>query len=438
MKANTDKQKLLVEYLISSPDTFALCKSIVRADYFDPSLRKVVDFIHDYYDRYNSTPNVDQVAAEAGAKLKIHEITRDQIAYCAAEVESFCRRQALQKAIFSAPDLIEKGDYGQVETAVRDALLVSLNHDLGIEYFKDPLGRLEALSQTPLRTPTTWHQVDAALFGGLARTEMILFSANSGGGKSITLANLGMNFVMRGFNVLYITLELSEDLVAQRYDIMFTGVPTVLWQKSYKEIASQLTVVAPHAAKLVIKHMSTGTTSNDIRAYLKEFELKYKYVPDMLIVDYLDLMGTTERISADNVFEKDKRTSEQLRDIAGDHKMFLATASQQNRAALDAQELHQGHIAGGISKVNTCDVHISIILNPSMKASGEIGFQFLKTRNSDGVGKTVYLKWDNTRLRIINPKEDLDIDEDGVILGKVADHKGQKTSKTTLTDLMSL
>lgn len=87
MKANNDKQKLLVEYLISSPDAFALCKSIVRADYFDPSLRKAVDFIHEYYDKYNSTPTPDQVAAETGTKLKTHEITRDKIAYCAAEVE---------------------------------------------------------------------------------------------------------------------------------------------------------------------------------------------------------------------------------------------------------------------------------------------------------------------------------------------------------------
>jgi KaiC/GvpD/RAD55 family RecA-like ATPase len=334
--------------------------------------------------------------------------------------------------------LIEQGDYGKVETAVKEALLVSLNRNLGIDYFKDPMARLEAMSQVPLRTPTTWLQVDDALFGGLARTEIILFSANSGGGKSITLANLALNFVMQKLNVLYITLELSEPLVAQRFDTMFTGVPTVLWQKNYKEIGAMLTTVSEHAGELTIKHMPSGTTSNTIRAYLKEFELKNGYVPDLLIVDYLDIMGANEYVSADNVWEKDKRATEQLRDIGFDYNMFVATASQQNRAALDAEELHQGHIAGGISKVNTVDVHISIILNPSMKASGEIGFQFLKTRNSDGVGKTVYLRWDNTQLRIINPKEDLDIDNDGVILNKVAATKGKIPSKKSLSDLMDI
>jgi hypothetical protein len=439
MKANNDKQKLLVEYLISSPDTFALCKSIVRAEYFDPSLRKAVDFIHDYYDQYNATPTPEQIAAETGAKLKVQQLTRDKIVYCANEIETFCKRQALRTAIFSAPELIEKGDYGNVETAIREALLISLNRDLGVDYFKDPLTRLEALSQVPLRTPTTWRQVDDALFGGLARTEMLLFSANSGGGKSITLANLAMNFAMQGLNVLYITLELSETLVAQRFDTMFTGVPTVMWQKQYKEIAAMLQVVAPHAGNLTIKHMSSGTNCNTIRGYLKEFELKNNYVPDLLIVDYLDIMGANEHVSADNIWEKDKRATEQLRDIGFDYNMFIGTASQQNRAALDAEELHQGHIAGGISKVNTVDVHISILLNASMKAAGEIGFQFLKTRNSDGVGKTVYLKWDNTHLRIINPKEDLDVDEDGVILNRVAATKGTKAAhKKTLDELMDI
>lgn len=438
MKTNNDKQKLLVEYLVSSPDTFALCKSIVRAEYFDPSLRRVVDFIHDYYDKYNSTPNIDQITAETGTKLKVQQVTRDQVSYCANELESFCRMQALKKAIFSAPEMIEKGDYGKVEAAVKNALLVSLNRDLGIAYFNDPLTRLESQAHSPLRTPTTWHQFDEALFGGLARTEVLLFSANSGGGKSITLANLALNFIMQGLNVLYITLELSEELVAQRFDTMFTGVPTVMWQKQYKEIASMLDVIAPHAGKLVIKHMPSGTNSNTIRAYLKEFELKNSYVPDLLIVDYLDIMGANEYVSADNIWEKDKRAAEQLRDIGFDYNFFIATASQQNRAALDAEELHQGHIAGGISKVNTVDIHVSILLNASMKAAGEVGFQFLKTRNSDGVGRTVYLKWDNTQLRITNPKEDLEIDDDGVILNKVAAGKGKNALKRSLEDLMDI
>ena len=439
MAVKSEKQKLLLEYLISSTDTFALCKSIVKSDYFDPMYRKTVDFIHNYYDKYHITPNPDQIYAETEVKLKEQKVTHDQISYCANEVEAFCKRKAVEKAILAAPALAAEDKYSEVEQLYKDALTVSLNRDLGIQYFEDPLTRLESFAHTPLRTPTTWKQVDELLNGGLARTEILLFSANSGGGKSITLANLALNFLAQKLNVLYVTLELSENLVAQRFDIMYTGVPSVLWQKEYKEIAGSLTAIGPHMGKLTIKHMPSGTTANSIRSYLKEFELKSGYVPDLLIVDYLDIMGANERVSADNVWEKDKRATEQLRDIGFDYNMFIATASQQNRAALEAQELHQGHIAGGISKVNTVDVHISIILNSSMKAAGEVSFAFLKTRNSDGVGKMVHLVWDNKCLRIRNPRDDDGPDGDGVIIEKVSHNKGAKQqTKKHLEDIMDI
>ena len=106
------KQKLLTEYLISSADTFALCASITQPEYFDPELRNTISFIKKYYDEYNSTPTVDQIEGETGVKLKLQEVSKDQISYCANEVEAFCKRKAIEKAILASPALIEKEDYG--------------------------------------------------------------------------------------------------------------------------------------------------------------------------------------------------------------------------------------------------------------------------------------------------------------------------------------
>jgi len=432
--AKISKQQLLIEYLVNSPDTFALCKAIAKAEYFDPEYRKTLEFIHEYYDKYNSTPKPDQIEAETGVEVNTRQVTRDEIKYCSEEIETFCRRKAIEKAILSSPALIDKGDYGQVEHIIRDAISISLNTDLGVDYFADPTARLERMMLEPPRTSTKWPLFDEMIGGGLARTEMLLFSANSGGGKSIGLANLALNFVSQGLNVLYLSLELSEKMVAQRFDMMFTGIPTVAWKENAREIAYALNTVAPHMGKLTIKRMESGTNCNKIRGYLKEFELKNGYVPDLLIVDYLDIMGANEHVSADNVFEKDKRAAEQLRDIGFDYNMFIASASQQNRSAIEANELHQGHIAGGISKVNTVDIYCSVILTPSMKASGEIGFTFLKTRSSDGVGKTIYLDWDNNSLRILNPKKE---DEEDTISTKIAQSKPGK-KKRSLTDLMEI
>jgi hypothetical protein len=267
---------------------------------------------------------------------------------------------------------------------------------------------------------------------------MLLLSANSGGGKSITLANLAENFLFQGLNVLYISLELSEDMIAQRFDTMFTGVPSVNWKAKYKDIASTIRDIGKEVGKLTIKRMHVGTNANAIRAYLKEFELLYGYVPDLLVVDYLDIMGPNQHVSADNISEKDKQAAEQLRDILFDYNMFGATASQQNRSAIDAQELNHSHIAGGLTKVNTVDWYISIILTPTMKAAGEIGFTFLKSRSSDAVGKTIYLQWDNNSLRIKNPKSGAEPDEDGVIEDRVASSRTQTPSRRSLLDIMNM
>jgi hypothetical protein len=435
---NNDKQRLLVEYLVSSTDTFALCKNITKPAYFDPDLRKAMIFIHEYYDKYHATPNPDQVKAETGAVLKTHHITRDQIEYCSTEVEKFCKRRAIQLAVIESPALILEEDYGKVEQLIKDAVSISLNRDMGIKYFDDPRTRLEDQSIEPPRTPTKWDHVDALLGGGLARTEMILVSANSGGGKSVTLANLAINFLEQKLNVLYLSLELSEKMVSQRFDSMFTGISARNWRENLGAISSNLEQMAPNSGQLTIKRMASGTNANAIRSYIKEFELLYNYVPDLLIVDYLDVMSPNEHVSADNISEKDKRSAEQLHDIGFEYNMFIASASQQNRGAIDAQELNQGHIAGGLTKINTVDVYISIILTPTMRAAGEIGFAFLKTRSSDGVGKTVYLKWNPISLRISNLDHE-DDNSDKEMIARVAQLRLEsKTPKKGLNDIFDI
>lgn len=431
--AKIAKQQLLIEYLVSSADTFALCNSLIKAEFFDPEYRKTLDFVKQYYEEYNTTPNLVQIEAETGLELEHRVVTRDEIEYCSKEVETFCKRRALERAILASPPLIDTGDYGKVENIIKDAINMSLNKDLGLDYFYDPRSRLEALAATPQRTSTKWKLFDDAIGGGLARKEMLLFSANSGGGKSVALANLAINFSAQGLTVMYISLELSEEMIGQRLDMMLTGIPTVAWKENMDEIVQSLNTIAPKMGGIYVKRMESGTTAAMIRGYIKEFELKHNMVPDLLIVDYLDIMGSNEKVSADNISEKDKRSAEQLRDILFDYNMFGATASQQNRSAIEAAELNQSHIAGGLTKVNTVDIYCSVILTPSMKAAGEVGITFLKTRSSDGVGRTIYLKWDNNSLRMLNHDNDK-VDEDIAIINKVSKNK----QKRSLTDMLEI
>lgn len=434
------KQKLLIEYLISSPDTFALCQPIVQPDYFDPEYRNSVKFIKTYYEKYSATPEPHQIKAEAGQTFERRTIQKDEISYCCDEIEKFCKHGAMKHAFLSSVEKVNTGDFGAVESAVRDALLVSLNRDLGLRYFDNPEQRLERMLHGNFVEPTGWSEVDDLLFGGICRKEMLLISAGSGGGKSICLTNLGLNFLNRGLDVLYISLELSQDVIAQRVDTMLTGIGRKVWQQHTTEIAVKISNEKTGKGNLDIKQMPVGTNANTIRAYLKEYALFYGKMPDLLILDYLDLMNPNEKIDLSDIWVKDKLTSEQLRDIAVSYNLAVATASQLNRSAVKAKEHDHSQIAGGISKINTTDVYWSVYFNEAQRAKGEIGFHLQKTRNSDGVGKTVYLKWDATHLRILDRESDPNklafVKKDRRTAAR-EDILGASPSGDKLTDLMS-
>lgn len=403
---NSEKQKLLIEYLLSSSDTFALCQSIVQSDYFDPEYRNAVSFIQQYYDQYHTTPSTEQVHAETHVDLNYKTISPDEVQYTADEIEKFCRRKAIEQAVMRSPDLIKKGDYATVEKDVREAIMISLNRDLGLRYFESVDERLERMLNTNSTEPTGWSEVDQLLYGGLSRKELLLVSANSGGGKSITLANLAYNYIARGLNVLYLSLELSEDVIGQRFDTMFTGISRREWSQHVSEISTRVKNTGQKCGTLDIKQLPAGSCANDFRAYLKEYHLHYNMMPDLLIVDYLDEMGPNVRMRTEDVWTKDKYCTSELRQLAVDYNMFAATASQLNRDAVKASQHDHSHIAGGISKINVVDVYWSIMMTPEMMASGEVAFHFQKTRNSVGAGNTVWLKWDPKHLRITNRQSD--------------------------------
>jgi len=400
------KQKLLLEYLISSPDTFAICQAIIKPQYFNPELRNVVKFIKEYYERYKVTPEPEQISSETDTEVKKQAITADQVQYCITEVEAFCRQQAVTGAILECVPLVNEGrDYGTIEKKIREAILISLNRDLGVRYFDNPRKRLEQMLLENPTEPTGWTEVDKLLFGGISRQELLLVSAGTGGGKSITLANLAFNFLKRKRNVLYVSLELPVKRILQRFDTMFSAISNQNWEQHIDDIVYHVTSAGEQCGILDVVKLPSGTRAHQLRAFLNEYHLRYDFVPDLYVLDYVDKMYPNENIDLADVWTKDKLCSEQLREIGVDYNMFVATASQLNRQAVKQITHDHSHIAGGISKINESDTYWSILMTDRMKIVGEVIFQIQKTRNSDGDGKVVYLKWDAKTLRIVDRED---------------------------------
>ena len=155
--------------------------------------------------------------------------------------------------------------------------------------------------------------------------------------------------------------------------------------------------------------MPSGKTTNDLRSYIKEYEIKTGAKLDVVLVDYLDLMmPMNKKVSPSDLFVKDKFVSEELRNLAMELNVIFVTASQLNRGAVEEIEFDHHHIAGGISKVQTADNVVGIFTSNAMREKGRYQIQFMKTRSSSGVGTKVDLSFDPDTLRI----EDLGEDEE--------------------------
>lgn len=404
---NTNKQKLLLEYLISNNDVFALCQSIINPKFFDPEFRQALRFILDYYSEYTALPSPDQIEAESELSLAVTELTRDQISYATDQIESFCRQQAIIDAVVKSADFIEKGEYGSVENLVKDALQVGISKSAGSDLFGDIEGTLDEIINETEPYAIGWKTFDELLDGGIRRRELLLLTANSGGGKSVVMANMGLDLsIIHGLKVLYLSLELPSSMIKSRYYTMITGIGKREFRARKRELMGVIKEFEKECGPILVEKMAVGTTCNQIRSFLKEFEIVHGYVPDVILLDYLDLLGDNTGSSSENLWVKDKNTTEQFREIILDFNMIGITASQQNRSAIGAKDITQAHISGGLSKHNTVDISASIILDETMKAAGEIGFKFTKTRSSDGVGKTAMMGYDRKSIRVTPPKSD--------------------------------
>ncbi len=408
-----DIQKLYLEMMLTDAETFVRCQSIFDHTLFDRKLQTSAEFLNNYVTEHNALPTMDMVNAATRSEFKDPGMLKDEhLDWLLVEFETFTKHKGLERAILEASDMLEKGDYGPVEEMIKKAVQIGLQKDMGTDYFADPKGRLVGLKDKNGQVKTGWDTVDKRLFGGFNRGELNIFAGGSGAGKSLFLANLGVNFALAGLNVVYLTLELSEPLVGMRVDSMTTGISTKEIFKDLDNLDMKVRMIGKKAGAFQIKYMPSGKTCNDIRSYMKEFEIKTGKKIDILLVDYMDLLlPLSKKISAENLFVKDKYVSEEMRNLAMEKNCVCVTAAQLNRGAVEEVEFDHSHISGGLSKIQTADNVFGIFTSRAMRERGKYQIQLMKTRSSSGVGMKIDLDFDIDTLRITDPGLDGQGDE---------------------------
>lgn len=403
-----DLQKLFLEMMMNDAQNYVRVQNIYNTENFDRSIKEAAEFIKQHSDEHGALPTYEQVRAVTGVELKpVPDITESHNDWFLAEFEGFTKRQELERAILKAADLLEKGTYDPVEKLIKDAVQISLTKDMGTDYFEDPRARLMALKDNNGQISTGWPAMDRKLFGGMNKGELNIFAGGSGSGKSLFMQNLAVNWVTAGLNGVYLSLELSEGLSAMRIDSMMTNVSTKEVFKDLDTVEMKVKMAGKKAGSLQIKYMPAQSNVNDIRAYLKELQIKNGWTIDFLLIDYLDLlMPVSAKVSPSDLFVKDKYVSEELRNLAKELNCVFVTASQLNRGAVDEIEFDHSHISGGLSKINTADNVFGIFTSRAMRERGRYQIQLMKTRSSSGVGQKIDLEFDVESLRIRDLGED--------------------------------
>lgn len=393
--------------MITNAELFTRVMNIINAENFDRRLRPAAEFIIEHTKKYNVMPDPIQIKATTEISLeRIDELDEAYYNWFLEEFEAFTRRQELERAILKSADLLEKGEYGPVEKLIKDAVQISLQKDMGTDYFADPRARLMALKSNNGQNSTGWPTLDKKLYGGFNRGELQIFAGGSGSGKSLVMQNLAVNWVQAGLSGVYVTLELSEGLCSMRLDSMVTDTSTQEIFRDLDNVEMKVKMVAKKAGQLRVKYLPAQSNVNDIRAYVKELQVQTGMRIDFLCVDYLDLiMPVTAKVSPSDLFVKDKYVSEELRNLSKELNVIFVTASQLNRSAVDEIEFDHSHIAGGISKINTADNVFGIFTSRSIRESGRYQIQLMKTRSSSGVGQKIELKYNGDTLRITDDGE---------------------------------
>jgi archaellum biogenesis ATPase FlaH len=375
---------------------------------FDRKLQEPAEFLNAYVEEYNTMPTYDIINASTNSNFKFPTDLKEQnYDWLMVEFENFTRHKGLERAILESADLLEKGEYGPVEEKIKKAIQVGLQKDMGTDYFYDPRSRLMKIKSNNGQVTTGWASLDKILFGGFNRGELNIFAGGSGAGKSLFLANLGVNWALAGLNVVYLTLELSEELVCMRMDAMTTGMATRDIFKNLDDVEMKVKMIGKKSGTYQVKYMPSGKTANDIRSYLKEYEIKTGRKVDVLLVDYLDLlMPLSKKISPADLFIKDKYVSEELRNLAVEKNCVFVTAAQLNRGAVEEVEFDHSHISGGLSKIQTADNVFGIFTSRAMRERGRYQIQLMKTRSSSGVGMKIDLEFNIDSLRISDLAEE--------------------------------
>jgi archaellum biogenesis ATPase FlaH len=374
-------------------------------------LQAFVQRIFEYKDKYKVHPSYETMTSiirnsledenEALQKqvrdyfARIHTKEIDGAEYIKDTSLDFCKKQKLKEAMLKSVKLLQTASFDEISKAINDALKLGMSNDIGYDFLVDFEKRFELKSRNPVTTG--WDEMDHLCKGGLGRGELGVVVAPTGAGKSMVLVHLGTEALKHGKTVIHYTLELSDTVVASRYDSCYTQF-AIRELPQYKDQIFEMIKDMP--GKLIVKEYPTKTaTTNSIRLHIEKLKMR-GINPDMIIVDYGDLLRPISN-------QKEKRTEletiyEELRGIAAETNCPVWTASQTNRSGLNAEVITMESISEAFNKCFVADLIFSVSRTVEDKTINGGRIFIAKNRNGpDGLVYPISMDTSNVSIKML-------------------------------------
>lgn len=448
--SNITIEQLILRSLMTDDDYMRKVLPFLQPDYFEGVYNSLFKEMAIYVATYNKLPSLESLKIEMDNSHRFSDEHYSQALEILPNIfnkedvdndwlekttEKWCQDRAIHNAIMESISIIDGKHQSLTKNALPDllskALAVTFDSSVGHDYIENVEQRYDFYNAQEDRIPFDLEYFNKITKGGLPNKSLNVALAGTGVGKSLFMCHVAGNALAQGRNVLYITMEMAEERIAERIDANLLNIPMDQLPHISKAIlTSKVQEVASKTnGKLIVKEYPTGSAhAGHFRALLNELKLKKNFVPEMVCIDYLNICSSSRMKmgGSTNSYTYIKAIAEELRGLAVEFNVPLLTATQTTRSGYSSSDPGLEDTSESFGLPATADLMFALISSEELEALGQIMVKQLKNRYNDpGYKKRFVVSIDRSRMRL----SDADNAEEGVMDDSPAFDKGEMNER---------
>ena len=399
----------------------------IKAEYFDVREERIIfDEIQKFVDKYNKIPNQTSLEIEVGTRKDLNDTEHKKIVdiiktlkkddidfeWLVDTTEKFVKDKAIYNAIVEGVGIIDGKSKNKtpdsIPSILTEALAVSFDNSVGHDYLEDHEARFDFYHHKEERIPFDLEFFNKITKGGLPPKTLNIALAGTGVGKSLFMCHQAANCLSQGKNVLYITLEMAEERIAERIDanMMNISIPDLhdLPKKMFDDKITKLQKKAK--GKLIIKEYPTASAhSGHFRGLLKELAIKKSFKPDIIFIDYLNICASSRfrAGSSMNSYTIIKSIAEELRGLAVETNVPIMSATQTTRSGFSNTDVGLEDTSESFGLPATADLMFALISTEELEELNQICVKQLKNRYNDPtMNKRFIIGIDRNKMKLFD------------------------------------